>query len=121
MHISADQSTIVSYNTYEDEEHHCWRGVIYINALDTGRMLGCIDDELFQTLNTDVVNGCLQLTPRSCMSPLHSKKRRMSLAMDGIPSEPLSTVTAIYYNEKNNEIYTGTNDGRILLWGFQML
>ena len=108
MSVTLNQSKIIYYAKFKNKERNNKReGIIQINNLENGELLGSI------TLNTKMSKKIpIPLKPRWCLSSEQNKKRRNIF----VTRNPLKSVRAINYNEIQNEIYTGYSNGDIIVW-----
>ena len=106
LYISQNQTKIIYYSKFVNYQRNKKEGIIQINSLENGQLFGYIvcDDHMIQNQTS--------LTNRWCLSSAHNKQRKTVL----VEPNPLKNITAISYNEKHNEIYTGNRCGDILIW-----
>merc|ERR1712228_563677 len=103
MFVTQNQAKIIYYAKFKNEERKQsednkkkskTEGIIQINSLETGQLFGWLmsDDEMMQNK--------VALKHRWCLSQEQNKKREDTL----ISKNPLKSVSAIHYNEEQNEI-----------------
>ncbi|XP_021896876.1 uncharacterized protein LOC110813905 [Carica papaya] len=101
IYITSDQDLIISYCKAESEDQ--WTegnaGSINISNILTGKCLAKINS----ASGTPKVNGC-------------SSGSGSSTQMRSTVAEALEDITALFYDEERNEIYTGNRHGLIHVW-----
>ncbi|KAF5750705.1 hypothetical protein HS088_TW03G01044 [Tripterygium wilfordii] len=108
IYITSDQDLIISYCRAESD--YQWgegnAGSINISNILTGKCLAKIN----ATNASPTVEEC------SSSSTGNSKKRIVAAPMMSTVSEALEDITALFYDEERNEIYTGNRLGLVHVW-----
>ncbi|XP_052173888.1 uncharacterized protein LOC127789133 isoform X5 [Diospyros lotus] len=110
IYITSDQDLIISYCKADSDDH--WSkgnaGSINISNIMTGKCLAKIN----------AANSSLQLDEgNSSSSSSRSKKpHRPYDQMRNTVAEALEDITALFYDEERNEIYTGNRHGLVHVW-----
>ncbi|XP_038702010.1 uncharacterized protein LOC119998707 isoform X2 [Tripterygium wilfordii] len=108
IYITSDQDLIISYCRAETD--YQWgegnAGSINISNILTGKCLAKIN----------VTNASPTVEECSSSSTGNSKKRIITAPMSSTVSEALEDITALFYDEERNEIYTGNRHGLVHVW-----
>ncbi|KAF7144043.1 hypothetical protein RHSIM_Rhsim05G0234600 [Rhododendron simsii] len=107
IYITSDQDLIISYCKADSDDH--WMegnaGSINISNILTGKCLAKINSS-----NCNIeVDGC-------CRSDSTSRNQYRSYLMRNRVAEALEDITALFYDEERNEIYTGNRHGLVHVW-----
>ncbi|PON47755.1 WD40/YVTN repeat-like-containing domain containing protein [Parasponia andersonii] len=106
IYITSDQELIISYCKADSDDH--WMegnaGSINISNILTGKCLAKIN----ATNHCHNVDGCG--SSAGCSKRNHSSRVRSMVA------EALEDITALFYDEERNEIYTGNRHGLVHVW-----
>ncbi|XP_052173884.1 uncharacterized protein LOC127789133 isoform X2 [Diospyros lotus] len=107
IYITSDQDLIISYCKADSDDH--WSkgnaGSINISNIMTGKCLAKIN----------AANSSLQLDGGNSSSSSRSKKPHRH-QMRNTVAEALEDITALFYDEERNEIYTGNRHGLVHVW-----
>lgn len=107
IYITSDQDLIISYCKADTDEQ--WNegsaGSINISNILTGKCLAKINASNGSP-NVDECSG----------SGSNSKKRSYEQMTRSTVSEALEDITALFYDEERNEIYTGNRNGLVHVW-----
>ncbi|KAJ4850020.1 hypothetical protein Tsubulata_014055 [Turnera subulata] len=104
IYITSDQDLIISYCKSDSEDHLSeGNGSINISNILTGKCLAKIK-----------AGNCFIRDEDE--SKLHSKKSRHSSRIRSTAVEALEDITALFYDEERNEIYTGNKHGLVHVW-----
>ncbi|KAJ6381590.1 hypothetical protein OIU77_030299 [Salix suchowensis] len=105
IYITSDQDLIISYCKAESDDQ--WMegnaGSINISNILTGKCLAKIN----------ATNGSPK--DEDCSSSTGNSKQSCSL-MKSTAAEALEDITALFYDEERNEIYTGNRHGLVHVW-----
>ncbi|XP_058214854.1 uncharacterized protein LOC131326205 isoform X2 [Rhododendron vialii] len=107
IYITSDQDLIISYCKADSDDH--WKegnaGSINISNILTGKCLAKINSS-----NCNIeVDGCYR-------SDSTSRNQYRSYLMRNRVAEALEDITALFYDEERNEIYTGNRHGLVHVW-----
>ncbi|CAN0880060.1 hypothetical protein LINGRAHAP2_LOCUS13437 [Linum grandiflorum] len=105
IYITSDQDLIISYCKVESEDQ--WmegNGSINVSNILTGKCLAKIN----------AANGSPKSDDSSSGSSSGSSQRQTS--MRSTAGEALEDITALFYDEERNEIYTGNRHGLVHVW-----
>ncbi|CAN0880061.1 hypothetical protein LINGRAHAP2_LOCUS13437 [Linum grandiflorum] len=106
IYITSDQDLIISYCKVESEDQ--WMegnaGSINVSNILTGKCLAKIN----------AANGSPKSDDSSSGSSSGSSQRQTS--MRSTAGEALEDITALFYDEERNEIYTGNRHGLVHVW-----
>ncbi|KAL2898002.1 A disintegrin and metalloproteinase with thrombospondin motifs 4 [Bienertia sinuspersici] len=110
IYITSDQDLIISYCKADSDDplSEGTAGSINVSNILTGKCLAKIRADNCSTLEDDC--GC------SNNSGSTSKKRVRASRMRSTPAEALEDITALFYDEERNEIYTGNRHGLVHVW-----
>ena len=107
MCVTQNQSKIIYYSKFKNKQRQNKReGIIQINSLENGQLFG------FIKCTQKMMENQIPLNHRWCLAPQTNKQRENIF----INKNPLRHITSIYFNEYQNEIYTGNRNGDILVW-----
>jgi len=107
MFITPDQTKIIYYSKFRNARRRNKReGIIQINSLENGQLFGWI------RCNEQMMKRRTSVSNRWCLSAAQNEKRTHL----EVHRNPLKGITALNYNMKHNEIYTGNKNGDILIW-----
>lgn len=102
IYITSDQELIISYCKADSEDH--WTegnaGSINISNILTGKCLAKINES----------NGSPQVKGECSSSSSSLRYKRSTVG------EALEDITALFYDEERNEIYTGNRHGLVHVW-----
>lgn len=107
IYITSDQDLIISYCKADTDDH--WTegnaGSINISNILTGKCLAKIN----------ATNGCPKAEVLDS-DDMNIKKQHHSSSMRSTVTEALEDITALFYDEERNEIYTGNRYGLVHVW-----
>ncbi|XP_050215583.1 uncharacterized protein LOC126666764 isoform X1 [Mercurialis annua] len=107
IYITSDQDLIISYCKAESEDQ--WMegsaGSINVSNILTGKCLAKINAS----------NGGRKIDESSNSSSIGSSKQICSTIRSSV-AEALEDITALFYDEERNEIYTGNRQGLVHVW-----
>eukprot|EP01083_Nonionella_stella_P087871 244642_1 len=107
MFVTKNQTKIIYYSKFKNPDRNYHKeGIIQINSLETGELFGWI------MCDETMMEDRTPLNHRWCLAPTVNKKRENIF----IDKNPLKQVTAIGYDDVQNEIYVGTRSGNIYIW-----
>ncbi|XP_022868461.1 uncharacterized protein LOC111387866 isoform X4 [Olea europaea var. sylvestris] len=112
IYITSDQDLIISYCKADSDDSLSEgnAGSINISNILTGKCLAKV-----KASNSLPVDGCgcsANCGGRSC----NSKKRIQASRIRNTVAEALEDITALFYDEERNEIYTGNRLGLVHVW-----
>ncbi|XP_047306991.1 uncharacterized protein LOC124910402 [Impatiens glandulifera] len=112
IYITSDQDLIISYCKADTDDplSEGNAGSINISNILTGKCLAKI-----RTGNSSPVLDC-GCGDCSNGNTCRSKKRIQPLSMRSTAAEALEDITALFYDEDRNEIYTGNSHGLVHVW-----
>lgn len=112
IYITSDQDLIISYCKADTDDplSEANAGSINISNILTGKCLAKI--KAANSFPMDECNCSGKCTGRKC----NSKKRIQASRMMNTVSEALEDITALFYDEDRNEIYTGNRLGLVHVW-----
>ncbi|KAL6509395.1 hypothetical protein OROGR_022705 [Orobanche gracilis] len=112
IYITSDQDLIISYCKADSEEplSDGHAGSINISNILTGKCLAKIRASNGLPMNECYCN--LDCGGRNCCS----RKRHRTSAIRSTVTEALEDITALFYDEDRNEIYTGNRNGLVHVW-----
>ncbi|KAK1264928.1 hypothetical protein QJS04_geneDACA016950 [Acorus gramineus] len=107
IYITSDQDLIISYckADCDDSSPEGCAGSINISNILTGKCLAKI-----QASNCNTEEGKVVLGPKRLRTRTRASNIRSTVA------EALEDITALFYDEERNEIYTGNRHGLIHVW-----
>ncbi|CAL5335335.1 hypothetical protein ACSBR2_003497 [Camellia fascicularis] len=107
IYITSDQDLIISYCKADSDDHWMERnaGSINISNILTGKCLAKIN----------AGNGSPKVDEYYSIDS-SSKKQHHSYHMRNTVAEALEDITALFYDEERNEIYTGNRHGLVHVW-----
>ncbi|XP_050215623.1 uncharacterized protein LOC126666764 isoform X3 [Mercurialis annua] len=107
IYITSDQDLIISYCKAESEDQGTEgsAGSINVSNILTGKCLAKINAS----------NGSRKTDESSNSSSIGSSKQICSTIRSSV-AEALEGITALFYNEERNEIYTGNRQGLVHIW-----
>ncbi|CAL9003089.1 unnamed protein product [Prunus brigantina] len=107
IYITSDQDLIISYCKADSDDH--WMeanaGSIHVSNILTGKCLAKIN----------AGNGGPKVDECDSSSGSSSKRSNLSLVRSTV-AEALEDITALFYDEERNEIYTGNRHGLVHVW-----
>ncbi|KAL9239898.1 hypothetical protein vseg_014174 [Gypsophila vaccaria] len=108
IYITSDQDLIISYckTDSDDPLPEVNAGSINISNILTGKCLAKIKPNKRASVEDDC----------SSSSDRGSKKRVRTERIRSTPAEALEDITALFYDEARNEIYTGNRHGLVHVW-----
>ncbi|KAG9138899.1 hypothetical protein Leryth_007520 [Lithospermum erythrorhizon] len=114
IYITSDQDLIISYckadSESEDTLSQANAGSINISNILTGKCLAKI-----KASNSNPDDNCS--CSASCGGKIcNSKKRAQASTVRSTVAEALEDITALFYDEERNEIYTGNRFGLVHVW-----
>ncbi|CAL5404775.1 unnamed protein product [Camellia sinensis] len=119
IYITSDQDLIISYCKADSDDplsegngvsiDHA-AGSINISNILTGKCLAKIQASNSFPMDECSCSGCC--TGRNC----NSKKRIRASRIRSTVAEALEDITALFYDEERNEIYTGNRHGLVHVW-----
>ncbi|KAK1311956.1 hypothetical protein QJS10_CPA07g01375 [Acorus calamus] len=105
IYITSDQDLIISYCKADCDDSSPEAGSINISNILTGKCLAKIQASNCNTEEGKVVMGSKRMRTRTRASNIRSTV-----------AEALEDITALFYDEERNEIYTGNRHGLIHVW-----
>ncbi|KAJ8548402.1 hypothetical protein K7X08_030871 [Anisodus acutangulus] len=115
IYITSDQDLIISYCKADSDDplSEATAGSINISNILTGKCLAKIKATDSRTADDcNCSNSCNEHGGRSC----NTKKRIQASRIRSTVAEALEDITALFYDEEHNEIYTGNSLGLIHVW-----
>ncbi|MFS7936960.1 putative transcription factor WD40-like family [Helianthus anomalus] len=114
IYITSDQDLIISYcKTKSDDSPTEGNGSINISNILTGKCLAKIKAK--NGVPLDECSSCSGAsTSKSCKCT--SRKRVQASRITSSVTEALEDITALFYDEERNEIYTGNRLGLVHVW-----
>ncbi|XP_068314721.1 uncharacterized protein [Pyrus communis] len=111
IYITSDQDLIISYCKADSDDplSEGNAGSINISNILTGKCLA----KIRATNNAEKACIC---SGEACGSSCKSKKRSLSSRIRSTVAEALEDITALFYDEERNEIYTGNRLGLVHVW-----
>ncbi|TQD96219.1 hypothetical protein C1H46_018128 [Malus baccata] len=111
IYITSDQDLIISYCKADSDDplSEGNAGSINISNILTGKCLA----KIRATNNAEKECIC---SGEACGSSCNSKKRSLSSRIRSTVAEALEDITALFYDEERNEIYTGNRLGLVHVW-----
>ncbi|XP_076953589.1 uncharacterized protein LOC143627710 isoform X1 [Bidens hawaiensis] len=119
IYITSDQDLIISYCKADSEDsasdgNSAAAGSINISNILTGKCLAKV-----KAIDGALVNDCIcsetgKSSGRRCRC--NSKQRAQGRRITSSVSEALEDITALFYDEERNEIYTGNRLGLVHVW-----
>ena len=107
IYITSDQDLIISYCKADSDDH--WMeanaGSIHVSNILTGKCLAKIN----------AGNGGPKVDECDSSAGSSSKRSNSSLVRSTV-AEALEDITALFYDEERNEIYTGNRHGLVHVW-----
>lgn len=112
IYITSDQDLIISYCKADSDDlmSEGIAGSINVSNILTGKCLAKIRADNCSNLEEDC--SC----SNSNSSGSASKKRVKASRIRSTPAEALEDITALFYDEERNEIYTGNRHGLVHVW-----
>nr|XP_043615054.1 uncharacterized protein LOC122587049 [Erigeron canadensis] len=120
IYITSDQDLIISYCKADSEDSVTEgnvAGSINISNILTGKCLAKV-----KAMNSPLLNDCIcseinkDNGPSSIICKCNSKQRIQGRRITSSVSEALEDITALFYDEERNEIYTGNRLGLVHVW-----
>lgn len=115
IYITSDQDLIISYCKADSDDplSEATAGSINISNILTGKCLAKIKaTERRRSDDCSCSTNCNGHGGRSC----NAKKRIQASRTRSTVAEALEDITALFYDEEHNEIYTGNSFGLIHVW-----
>ncbi|XP_062092273.1 uncharacterized protein LOC133798098 isoform X2 [Humulus lupulus] len=117
IYITSDQDLIISYcKADSDDPLSEGSGSINISNILTGKCLAKIRASNSTPLE---IEGCCSkccVSGSGSGSKCQSKKRSQAARTRSTVAEALEDITALFYDEERNEIYTGNRHGLVHVW-----
>ncbi|KAG4389698.1 hypothetical protein GLYMA_06G139900v4 [Glycine max] len=111
IYITSDQDLIISYcKADSDDSLSEGNGSINVSNILTGKCLA----KIRASNSFPVDNSCSDNPSGSCCC--NSKKRKHGSKTRSTVAEALEDITALFYDEERNEIYTGNRHGLVHVW-----
>ncbi|KAL8154365.1 hypothetical protein V2J09_012125 [Rumex salicifolius] len=112
IYITSDQDLIISYCKADPEDplSEGTAGSINVSNILTGKCLAKI-----RAQNSSSSDKAEDSSPSSS-SRKNSRKRSLAMRMRSSVQEALEDITALFYDEERNEIYTGNRHGLVHVW-----
>lgn len=112
IYITSDQDLIISYCKADSDDpvSEGNAGSINVSNILTGKCLAKIKADNCSTVEDEC--SCSS----SSSSSSSSKKRIKASRIRSTPAEALEDITALFYDEERNEIYTGNRHGLVHVW-----
>ncbi|KAH1245674.1 hypothetical protein GmHk_06G015946 [Glycine max] len=112
IYITSDQDLIISYCKADSDDSLSEgnAGSINVSNILTGKCLA----KIRASNSFPVDNSCSDNPSGSCCC--NSKKRKHGSKTRSTVAEALEDITALFYDEERNEIYTGNRHGLVHVW-----
>ena len=104
----------------------CLDGFVFMIYLEMGLMMIFIHDAAGSINVSNILTGkclakikadnCSNLEDDCSCSSRSLKKRIKASRITSTPAEALEDITALFYDEERNEIYTGNRHGLVHVW-----
>ena len=113
IYITSDQDLIISYCKADSEDSLTEgnAGSINVSNILTGKCLAKI-----RASNSFPIENECSCGDDCSGSRCNSKKRKHSSKIRSTVAEALEDITALFYDEERNEIYTGNRHGLVHVW-----
>ncbi|KAG5052692.1 hypothetical protein JHK87_004890 [Glycine soja] len=113
IYITSDQDLIISYcKADSDDSLSEGNGSINVSNILTGKCLA----KIRASNGLPMVKECSCSDDNCSSSACNSGKRKRSSRIRSTVAEALEDITALFYDEERNEIYTGNRLGLVHVW-----